>query len=122
MRSKMVFKQILIFTILLLGLVLDSSTMDQPKESENKDAKTPYDYVNPFIGTGGEGHTFPGAALPFGMVQLSPDTEIKHFRQSFPWCAGYRYEDKTILGFSHTHFSGTGHSDMGDILIMPTAG
>ena len=81
--------------------------------------KSNYDYVNPFIGTGGEGHTYPGATVPFGMVQLSPDTDIRFFKESFPWCAGYRYEDSTILGFSHTHFSGTGHSDLGDILIMP---
>jgi predicted alpha-1,2-mannosidase len=85
-------------------------------------APTAYDSVDPFIGTGGEGHTYPGASVPFGMVQLSPDTEIRDFRQSFPWAAGYRYGDPTILGFSHTHFSGTGHSDMGDVLLVPTIG
>ena len=89
---------------------------------QNNVIDNPYQYVNPFIGTQGEGHTYPGASLPFGMVQLSPDTEIKYFRQSFPWCAGYQYGDSTIMGFSHTHFSGTGHSDMGDISIMPTVG
>ncbi|WP_051293862.1 GH92 family glycosyl hydrolase [Pseudoduganella violaceinigra] len=78
--------------------------------------------VNVFIGTGGDGHTFPGAARPFGMVQLSPDTQVRHFRQSYPWAAGYRYEDNSILGFSHTHFSGSGHSDLGDILLMPYSG
>jgi predicted alpha-1,2-mannosidase len=78
--------------------------------------------VNVFIGTGGDGHTFPGAARPFGMVQLSPDTQVRHFRQSYPWAAGYRYEDDSILGFSHTHFSGTGHSDLGDLLLMPYSG
>jgi len=82
----------------------------------------PLDYVNPFIGTGGEGHTFPGAVVPFGMIQVSPDTELHSFKKGFPWCAGYKYEDKTIVGFSHTHFSGTGHSDMGDILLMPFTG
>ena len=76
--------------------------------------------VNVFVGTGGDGHTFPGAARPFGMVQLSPDTQVRHFKQSYPWAAGYRYEDDSILGFSHTHFSGAGHSDLGDILLMPT--
>jgi predicted alpha-1,2-mannosidase len=75
-----------------------------------------------FIGTGGDGHTFPGATRPFGMVQLSPDTQVRHFRQSYPWAAGYRYEDDAILGFSHTHFSGAGHSDLGDVLLMPTSG
>lgn len=84
--------------------------------------KTPYDYVNPFIGTGGEGHTYPGATVPFGMVQLSPETDAPPFRGGFRWCAGYQYGDTSILGFAHTHFSGTGHSDMGDVLLMPTTG
>ncbi|HEU4636435.1 MAG TPA: glycoside hydrolase family 92 protein, partial [Edaphobacter sp.] len=61
-----------------------------------------YESVDPFIGTGPEGHTFPGATVPFGMVQLSPDTQIRYFKQSYKWAAGYRYEDTTILGFSHT--------------------
>src|SRR5512145_1333346 len=79
-------------------------------------------YVNPFVGTGGEGHTFPGAVVPFGMVQLSPDTQLKQRKEGYDWAAGYRYDDSTIFGFSHTHFSGTGHSDLGDILVMPIAG
>src|SRR5579871_4162817 len=62
--------------------------------------------VDPFIGTGEGGHTYPGASLPFGMVQLSPDTDIKDFHKSYKWAAGYLHEDSTILGFSHTHFSG----------------
>jgi putative alpha-1,2-mannosidase len=78
--------------------------------------------VDPFIGTGPDGHTFPGATVPFGMVQLSPDTEIRPFKQSYKWASGYRYEDTTILGFSHTHFSGSGHSDLGDILLQPISG
>ncbi|MGO4518623.1 GH92 family glycosyl hydrolase [Terriglobus sp. 2YAB30_2] len=78
--------------------------------------------VDPMIGTGPDGHTFPGAVVPFGMVQLSPDTEIKPFKQSYKWAAGYRYEDSSILGFSHTHFSGAGHSDLGDVLITPETG
>lgn len=81
-----------------------------------------YRAVDPFIGTGPDGHTFPGAASPFGMVQLSPDTQIRNFRESYKWAAGYRYNDATILGFSHTHFSGAGHSDLGDFLIQPVAG
>src|ERR1700740_2484945 len=88
-------------------------------------AKEPYDYANPMIGTGGEGHTYPGATVPFGLVQLSPDTSNRVFDTSsraccYAWAAGYRYEDNVIYGFSHTHFSGTGHSDFGDILVMPT--
>ena len=82
----------------------------------------PLKLVDPMIGTGPEGHTFPGATAPFGMVQLSPDTQIRPFKQSYKWAAGYRYEDTTILGFSHTHFSGAGHSDLGDVLLMPVSG
>jgi len=78
--------------------------------------------VDPLIGTGPDGHTFPGATVPFGMVQLSPDTQIRPFKQSYKWASGYRYEDSTILGFSHTHFSGSGHSDLGDVLIQPISG
>lgn len=83
---------------------------------------TPWEAVDPFIGTAGKGHTFPGAVAPFGMVQLSPDTDHRYFRQSYDWAAGYRHDDPTILGFSHTHFSGTGHSDLGDVLITPVSG
>ena len=78
--------------------------------------------VDPFIGTGADGHTFPGATVPFGMVQLSPDTLIADFKHSYIHAAGYRYEDSTIQGFSHTHFSGAGHSDLGDVSLMPIAG
>ena len=82
-----------------------------------------YADVDPFIGTGGEGHTFPGAVAPFGMVQLSPDTDTGCvLRECYAHAAGYRYEDPTIQGFSHTHFSGAGHSDLGDFLVMPVAG
>ncbi len=78
--------------------------------------------VDPFIGTGGEGHTYPGATVPHGMVQLSPDTQIRSRRDGYGWAAGYRHDDTTIVGFSHTHFSGTGHSDLGDVLLMPLSG
>ena len=90
---------------------------------------SPLYYVNPMVGTKSMGHTFPGACAPFGLVQLSPDTEmiphnIEGIYQSdaYKYCAGYQYDDKTIVGFSHTHFNGTGHSDLGDILIMPMTG
>ncbi|HKG47125.1 MAG TPA: GH92 family glycosyl hydrolase [Pyrinomonadaceae bacterium] len=75
-------------------------------------------YVNPFIGTAGHGHTFPGAIVPFGMVQLSPDTRLT----GWDGCSGYHYSDSKIYGFSHTHLSGTGISDYGDILLTPTVG
>ena len=76
-------------------------------------------YVNPFIGTGGHGHTFPDAIVPFGMVQLSPDTRVDG---SWDGCSGYHYSDSVIYGFSHTHLNGTGVSDYGDIMLMPTMG
>ena len=79
-------------------------------------AQQPTDYVNPLIGTNGMGHVFPGACTPFGWVQLSPDTDtIPHNvggvyqKGTYAYCAGYRYQDPTIVGFSHTHLSGTGH-------------
>ena len=85
--------------------------------------------VNPIIGTNGMGHTFPGACVPFGLVQLSPDTDTiphnvdgKYQPRAYEYCAGYQHKDSSIVGFSHTHFSGTGHSDLGDILIMPATG
>ena len=74
--------------------------------------------VNPFIGTGGHGHTFPGAMVPFGMVQLSPDTRLT----GWDGCSGYHYTDTIVYGFSHTHLSGTGIPDYCDILFMPTTG
>ena len=86
-------------------------------------------YVNPLIGTQKMGHTYPGATVPFGSVQLSPDTDQqphniggKYNKDAYKYCAGYQYDDRSIVGFSHTHFSGTGHSDLGDFLIMPTTG
>lgn len=88
-----------------------------------QDGRAPSASVDPFIGTGGQGHTFPGAVAPFGMVQLSPDTDTSCvIRACYDHAAGYRYEDPTIEGFSHTHFSGAGHSDLGDVLVMPVAG
>jgi putative alpha-1,2-mannosidase len=111
-------KVISIFTLLLFSLVNYSQIN-----------KNYIQWVNPFIGTERMGHTFPGATVPFGAVQLSPDTDTipyavngKYNPDAYKYCAGYQYTDSTIVGFSHTHFSGTGHSDLGDILIMPTIG
>lgn len=95
----------LFFGFLILPLFLSAQNYSQ--------------YVNPFIGTGGHGHTYPGATLPYGMVQLSPDTRIDG---SWDGCSGYHYSDDVIYGFSHTHLSGTGVSDYGDIMLMPTMG
>lgn len=76
------------------------------------------DYVDPFIGTGGHGHTFPGALVPFGMVQISPDNPSK----GWDWTSGYHYSDNVLVGFSHTHLSGTGVGDLLDVLFMPFRG
>ncbi|WP_137896919.1 GH92 family glycosyl hydrolase [Sphingomonas sp. 2SG] len=100
----------------LLALLLSGPAFAQS-------AGAPIDAVDPMIGTAGEGHTFPGATAPFGMVQLSPDTDTGcEIRACYGHAAGYRYEDPTIQGFSHTHFSGAGHSDLGDVLVAPQAG
>ncbi|HXI02079.1 MAG TPA: GH92 family glycosyl hydrolase [Candidatus Saccharimonadales bacterium] len=92
-------------------------------------SRDPVDQVDPFIGTEESGHTYPGATAPFGFVQLSPETDLVPYsfgegynREAYRYCAGYQYLDPTIVGFAHTHFSGTGHSDLGDILVMPTVG
>ena len=73
-------------------------------------------YVNPFVGTDGHGHTFPGSIVPFGQIQPSPDTRL----EGWDGCSGYHYSDDTIFGFSHTHLSGTGCEDYGDVLLMPS--
>ena len=106
---------------MIFALPLISAQADQIKDKAS--------YVNPMIGTEGMGHTFPGACAPFGIVQLSPDTDtIPHNINGvyqgkvYEYCAGYQHTDNTIVGFSHTHLSGTGHSDLGDIMIMPQTG
>lgn len=86
--------------------------------TNTKPVKEPANYVNTFIGTAEHGHTYPGATTPFGMVQLSPDTGI----EGWDWCSGYHDSDSSVMGFSHTHLSGTGGADLGDILFMPTNG
>jgi predicted alpha-1,2-mannosidase len=98
-------KSLLYFYLLLFAVSATAQSLNQ--------------FVNPFIGTGGHGHTFPGATTPFGMVQLSPDTRIDG---SWDGCSGYHYSDSVIYGFSHTHLNGTGCSDFGDIMLMPTMG
>ena len=79
---------------------------------------SPVDSVNPMIGTDAHGHTYPGATVPFGLVQLSPDTRT----ETWDGCSGYHYSDSTIQGFSHTHLYGTGCGDLGDVMLMPTVG
>ena len=115
------------FKMSLLFLLWSLIQFDISAQTSNNKALV--NYVNPLIGTQKMGHTFPGATVPFGMVQLSPDTDSLQYIENgkynpdvYKYCAGYQYDDKTIVGFSHTHFSGTGHSDLGDFLIMPTVG
>ncbi|AUC14745.1 glycosyl hydrolase family 92 [Tenacibaculum sp. SZ-18] len=100
--------------LFLIGLLLYSCKKEIITPA--KITKPLISYVNPFIGTGGHGHTYPGATMPFGMMQLSPDTRL----DGWDGCSGYHYSDKYIYGFSHTHLSGTGVSDYGDVLLMPT--
>lgn len=97
-------------------LILSCAKKNESSTTVKASNKAFIDYVNPFIGTGAHGHTYPGATLPFAMMQLSPDTRL----DGWDGCSGYHYSDNYIYGFSHTHLSGTGVSDYGDILLMPT--
>ena len=114
------FKKYYIISTLLLSTAINCAAQQKDNLVQ---------FVNPMIGTQKMGHTFPGATVPFGSVQLSPDTDTlsyevdgKYNKDAYKYCAGYQYDDPTIVGFSHTHYSGTGHSDLGDFLIMPTVG
>ncbi|MFR2069052.1 MAG: GH92 family glycosyl hydrolase [Bacteroides nordii] len=104
------------YTLILLVAVLFVGCNSSKDKKAFKDDIL--NYVNPFIGTAGHGHTFPGATSPFGMVQLSPDTGL----EGWDWCSGYHYSDNSIIGFSHTHLSGTGRSDLMDVMLMPFVG
>jgi predicted alpha-1,2-mannosidase len=123
-------RKIVNLPLLFLSVVLIAQSHPAAAQSHPASAQDDLlQYVHPIIGTQRMGHTYPGATSPFGMVQLSPDTDTIPYEQNgkynpdvYKYCAGYQYDDKTIVGFSHTHFSGTGHSDLGDFLIMPTTG
>ena len=107
--------------IRFLGLFVAFALMascTQDSETPVPTSSNPYDLVDPFIGTGGHGHTHPAATLPFGMIQAGPDTRLT----GWDGCSGYHYSDDTIYGFSQTHLSGTGVSDYGDVLLMPVSG
>ncbi|MGB0882856.1 MAG: glycoside hydrolase family 92 protein, partial [Vicingaceae bacterium] len=106
----------LVFTISVITAF--TSCKQEQKSEKQFSEKSPYQLVNTFIGAGGHGHTYPGATAPFGMVQLSPDTRL----EGWDGCSGYHNTDSIIYGFSHTHLSGTGVSDYGDVLLMPTQG
>ena len=100
--------------VLLLSLLPAFCMCTQPEKTTDSLAK----HVDPIIGSGGHGHVFVGANVPFGGVQLGPSNIFK----GWDWCSGYHYSDSIVIGFSHTHLSGTGGSDLGDILIMPVNG
>jgi putative alpha-1,2-mannosidase len=109
--------------LILLLAVPALSAVERPA------AAAAVEHVNPFIGTDDMGHTYPGATAPFGLVQLSPQTDLVPYSlgegynpETYRYCSGYQYGDPTIVGFAHTHFNGTGHSDLGDLLVMPTVG
>ena len=106
------------FIVYFMLMVTLMSCQEKSGLENELEQKTLLHYVNPFIGTGGHGHTFPGATVPFGMMQLSPDTRL----EGWDGCSGYHYSDSIIYGFSHTHLSGTGVSDYGDLLLMPSQG
>lgn len=120
--------------LLFIGLVILGSCAEKSLENKSSTSETNLtdftQYVNPFIGTSKMGHVFPGATAPFGMVQLSPQTNFEvmftkdgnYNSKTYEYCAGYQYRDSTLIGFSHTNLSGTGHSDLGDFLVMPTTG
>ncbi len=116
---------------LLITIIFTSCKKEDKKIISSEKSRTDYtQFVNPFIGTSKMGHVFPGATTPFGMVQLSPQTNFevmfnedgKYNSETYEYCAGYQHKDSTIIGFAHTNFSGTGHADLGDFLVMPTTG
>ena len=120
---------VLFIILIMLGSCNNKSS--NTKSNITDTMKTDFtQYVNPLIGTSKMGHVFPGATAPFGMVQLSPQTSFQvmfnedgsYNSKTYEYCAGYQYRDSTIIGFSHTNLSGTGHSDLGDFLVMPTTG
>ena len=120
----------LLHCAVLLVLFISCKNQNDKNYATNVTAENYCRYVNPMVGTSTMGHTFPGATAPFGMVQLGPQTDMQPYfnpdgsynKKTYEYCAGYQYRDTTIIGFAHTNFSGTGHSGLGDFLVMPTTG
>ncbi|MEE4215408.1 MAG: glycoside hydrolase family 92 protein, partial [Bacteroidales bacterium] len=106
-------KNIYVIPAAMLALLISCTGQ---KENNPPEILDPLAYVDPFIGTAYHGHVFPGATLPFGMVQLSPDNGTN----GWDWCSGYHYSDTVIAGFGHTHLSGTGIGDLVDIVFLPS--
>ena len=105
-------------SILALSLLFAASCSIAPKSEEHTPQEPLTQYVNPLIGSGGHGHVFVGASVPFGMVQLGPTS----INQAWDWCSGYHQDEATVIGFSHTHLSGTGIGDLFDVTVMPVTG
>lgn len=121
--SKKVTRRAFVQTAALSGLAVAAKPSWSPRDVAGIDEKTAEgqgltQFVDVFVGTGGHGHTYPGATVPFGMVQLSPDT----WTGGWDHCSGYHHDDTSIMGFSHTHLSGTGAADLLDVLLMPGTG
>lgn len=118
------------FQFLFIVVLFGCSPKVETDDLSVTETKSYIEYVNPMIGTSKMGHVFPGATVPFGMVQVSPQTNFEvmfddssnYNKETYEYCAGYQHRDSTIIGFAHTNFSGTGHSDLGDFLVMPTTG
>ncbi len=132
--KKLPWRAVLITLLWILvsadALALEGAALAQDRNPTYVSVEALTRFVNPLVGTKNMGHTYPGATVPFGTVQLSPDTKRPpmydasgtYNREVYRYCSGYQYGDSTIYGFSHTHFSGTGHSDLGDVSLMPTLG
>ena len=117
--------------VISVFLLFSCNTKETKTVTQNSENQIDYtQFVNPFIGTSKMGHVFPGATTPFGMVQLSPQTNFEvmfnddgsYNSKTYEYCAGYQHSDSTIVGFAHTNLSGTGHADLGDFLVMSTTG
>ncbi|MBO7602360.1 MAG: glycoside hydrolase family 92 protein, partial [Bacteroidaceae bacterium] len=100
--------------VLLVGFAL-LVACQQSRQGESEQVVNFAQYVDPFIGSGGHGHVFVGANVPFGFVQLGPS----QLTQGWDWCSGYHYTDSVLVGFSHLHLSGTGVGDLGDVTFLP---
>ncbi|MBG7628855.1 MAG: GH92 family glycosyl hydrolase [Bacteroidetes bacterium] len=105
----------LAFPSLIIAIAFTLKSCEKPRKETGQTQISNVTYVNPFIGTAGHGHTYPGATVPFGMLQVSPDNGIS----KWDWCSGYHYSDSITIGFSHLHLSGTGIGDLADIRLMP---
>jgi len=113
-KSKFLLKM-LAFPSLIIAIAFTLKSCEKPRKETGQTQISNVTYVNPFIGTAGHGHTYPGATVPFGMLQVSPDNGIS----KWDWCSGYHYSDSITIGFSHLHLSGTGIGDLADIRLMP---